>query len=534
MSVEQKLELFKLLVEMGFKEIEVGFPASSETEYLFVRKLVEGKLVPEDVTIQVLTQARLHIIERTFQSLAGADKVVINICNPTSPVQRDVVLKKNREETIRSALDSAQLIKSFKECSGIKALTLEYCPESFMATEPDFALEVCNAVIDLWRPKPDNEMIINLAATVEMSTPNIFADKVEWFCRNVHERETFIISVHTHNDRGTAVAAAELAVMAGADRVEGSLFGNGERGGNMDTVTMALNLFGQGVDPCLDITDIDRIVKIYTRCTGMAVPPRHPYAGELVFTAFSGSHQDAIRKALKEFEFSKQTNWNIPYLVIDPKDIGRSDSSIIRINSQSGKSGAAYVMEKEFGIILPHWFQPDFGRAVQSLAERWGKELAPANIVDCFQKEYLEYVFPYRLKKLYTRTNDGPEDARVGVTASIATPDKSILFDELGASVLEAFIIGLQKNIGIKIDIVEHEENSMLRGGDVLFAAYTAVKDETGRVSLGAGIDKSAALASVKSVLSAVNRILPKKNNPRKMLRKPLSERDIPVILKNT
>jgi 2-isopropylmalate synthase len=485
MTLKQKTNMFKMLLEMGFKEIEIGFPASSETEFRFVRKLLNEKMIPGDVVIQVLTQARPALIERTFKALAGSNRVIINICNPTSPVQREFVLQKSKEETIKNAVESVMLIKALSASSKINLVGLEYCPESFMSTEQDFALDICNAVIDAWQPQVNNKMIINLAATVEMCTPNIFADSIELFCRNVHNRESLDISVHAHNDRGTAVAATELALMAGAERVEGTLFGNGERCGNTDIITMALNMLGQGIDPCLNITDIGNIKNTYNINTGMEVHPRHPYAGELAFTTFSGSHQDAISKVLKKCEQSKQNKWNIPYLAIDPKDIGRSYGSIIRINSQSGKGGAAYIMEKEFGISLPCWFQADFGKAVKSLADQWGKELLPANVVDCFVKEYLGNVFPYRLKTFCTQAKDAEKNSKINITAGVVLAEKSIIFTESGGTPLEAFVKGLIKNTGLKITVARHEENSIVRFGEVMSAAYIEIKDEKDCVSFG-------------------------------------------------
>lgn len=391
MNVEKKLALFQLLVKMGFKEIEVGFPAASETEFRFVRTLIEGNHIPDSVTIQVLTQGRQNLIECTMDSLRGARSAIVNLYYPTSKVQREMVLGKNTGELLAAIRESVDAIKVLGNTLDGTSVRLEYCPESFMGTELDFALEACHAAMDAWQPSPGNKMIVNLPATVEVSTPNIFADRVEWICRSLRDRDAIMVSVHTHNDRGTAVAAGELAVMAGAERVEGTLFGSGERSGNMDSITMALNLFSQGVDPELDLSDITAVRKVYERCTGIPVPQHHPYAGAGVFATFSGAHQDAVRKALDARAHAPAEAWNIPYLPIDPQDIGRGDEPIVRISSQSGKGGIGYIMKKYFGIDIPAEIQRDFTRHVKIIAEQTGRELAPQDVLEIFKRDYPRY-----------------------------------------------------------------------------------------------------------------------------------------------
>ncbi|HMK50379.1 MAG TPA: 2-isopropylmalate synthase, partial [Thermodesulfovibrionales bacterium] len=389
MSLEEKLELFRLLVDMGFKEIEVGFPSASQIEFEFLRTLIERDLVPDNVTLQVLTQARGRLIEKTFESLQGVRSAVVHLYNSTSELQRRVVFRMSRSEIIELAVRGTALIREMAENMPGSEILFEYTPESFTGTEPDFALEICEAVMDVWEPAAGRKILLNLPATVEMSTPNTYADMIEWFCRHIKDRGKVVISTHAHNDRGTAVAATELAIMAGAERVEGTLFGNGERTGNVDIVALAMNLFSQGIDPELDLSDIDRIVDICERCTRIPVHVRHPYAGELVYTAFSGSHQDAINKGMSANKEEKPSCWEVPYLPIDPADVGRTYESIIRINSQSGKGGVAYLMEKEYGFSLPAAIRPEFGTVIQTLSDRTGKEVSPDMIWHAFEDEYL-------------------------------------------------------------------------------------------------------------------------------------------------
>ncbi|MGB8247710.1 MAG: 2-isopropylmalate synthase, partial [Chlorobium sp.] len=420
MSVDEKVAMFQLLVSIGFKEIEVGFPSASATEFAFVRRLVEQHLIPDDVTIQVLTQAREHLIRKTFEAVRGTDRAIVHLYNSTSRQQRDVVFRKNREEIKAIAVEGTKLVRRLKEESGNSGIRFEYTPESFTGTELDYALEVCHAVMDAWGVGPEDSIIINLPSTVEMSRPNIYADRIEWFCRNIKNRDAVLISVHAHNDRGTAVATAEFAMMAGADRVEGALFGNGERCGNMDIVTMALNLFSQGVDPELDFSDLPRIREVYRKCTRMDVHARHPYAGELVYTAFSGSHQDAISKGMKAHQGSQDGIWDVPYLPIDPQDVGCNYEAIVRINSQSGKGGVAYVLELDYGIQIPKWMQPDFAEAVQAVADRTGEELSPERIHELFHEEYVKLKEPFVLKKCHISWDD-EDPGRIDEEATIIT-----------------------------------------------------------------------------------------------------------------
>ena len=508
MSVDKKLEMFSLLVNMGFKEIEVGFPSASETEYKFMRKLIEEKLIPEDVTVQVLTQAREHLIRRTFESLEGAKKAIIHLYNSTSTAQREVVFNKSKDEIRKIAVEGARLIKTLAQGPGSSGFRLEYSPESFTGTEPDYALDVCRAVIDAWQPTTKNRIIINLPSTVEMSTPNVFADRIEWFCRNVGRREAVTISVHTHNDRGTAVASAELAVMAGADRVEGALFGNGERSGNMDIITMALNLYSRGVDPELNISDINKIKDVYSRCTGLEVNPRHPYAGELVYTAFSGSHQDAISKGMKAYAASSGETWDVPYLPIDPGDIGRTYESIIRINSQSGKGGIAYVLETEFGYQIPKWMQPDFGRVIQKLADITGKELSTQEIFDSFRKEYMDNKGIFHLESCRVDMDKTGTSDTARVRAVLRSDNGCREFETSGNGPLDAFAKGLQEIAGKPFTVSNYSEHALSKGSDSPAAAYIAVRNEKGAEFFAAWTDTNIAVASMNALLNALNKML--------------------------
>ncbi len=398
MSLEKKLEMFALLTHIGFKEIEVGFPAASQVEYDFTRMLIEKKLIPKGVLIQVLTQARESLIRKTFESLKGVKEAVVHLYNSTSTLQRRTVFKMSRKEIVDLAIQGAKLLKQEEKKYPETIFRYEYSPESFTGTELSFALEICEAVMGVLQPTPENKMIINLPATVELSTPNIYADQIEWFCSNMADRESAIISIHAHNDRGCAVAASELALMAGGERVEGTLFGNGERTGNVDLVTLALNLFTQGIDPELDLSDINGLIDTYERVCRLPVHPRHPYAGELVYTAFSGSHQDAINKGMHEYVETDSGVWEVPYLTIDPSDVGRTYESIIRINSQSGKGGVAYVLEKDFGFKLPKAMQPEFGKIIQAVTDREGRELLYSEIFSAFENEYLTLNYPIRTR----------------------------------------------------------------------------------------------------------------------------------------
>jgi 2-isopropylmalate synthase len=505
MGVQEKLEMFRLLVAMGFKEIEVAFPSASQVEFDFVRSLIDGKHIPDDVTIQVLTPAREHLIRRTFEALKGVKHAIAHVYNSTSTIQREVVFRKDKAGITAIAVEAASLMAELREQMGDSRIQFEYSPESFTGTELEYALEICQAVMDVWQPTRDDPVIINLPATVEMSTPNVYADRIEWFSRHIGNRESVIVSVHTHNDRGTAVAAAELAVMAGAQRVEGALFGNGERTGNMDIVTMALNLFSHGVDPRLDLSALDCIQETYARCTRMAVHPRHPYAGNLVYTAFSGSHQDAIGKGLKAQGSVKDKPWDVPYLPIDPKDVGRTYESIIRINSQSGKGGIASVMERDWGYKIPKGMQPDFARVVQERTEAAGRELSTKEVRDCFVKAYLRQDGAYHMQRCSVRTEDNGRKETI-LHATIGAEARKVSIRAQGNGPVDAFVRGLHKYFEIPIEIVLYEEHALATGADAEAVAYIGIRGDDGATAFGVGVDTDISTASIKAVLSAINR----------------------------
>ncbi len=461
MSPSQKLEMFKLLVDVGFKEIEVGFPAASAPDFDFVRQLIEEDLIPDDVTIQVLTQAREPLIARSFESLKGAKKAIVHLYNSTSTVQREQVFKKSREEIKAIAIQGAQWVKEMASQQPDTHWSFQYSPESFTGTEMDYALEVCDAVINVWQPTPDNKVIINLPATVEVSTPNVYADQIEWINDNISHREAVRISLHTHNDRGCGVAAAELGVLAGADRIEGTLLGNGERTGNMDIVTMAMNIYSQGIDPELNLSDMDRIISTVERCTQLAVHPRHAYAGELVFAAFSGSHQDAINKCMSiDAEQRKEdpdAHWQVAYLPIDPRDLGRSYQQVIRINSQSGKGGVAYVLEQDYGIQMPRWMQVDFSPHIQAFAEKSEAEVGPQVIHDIFSSTYLNPQHAVNIES-YQLNREGSIDT---LQAQLKTQNQILELNGKGKGVLDAFVKGLSAAIGHDIVLIDYTEHAL-------------------------------------------------------------------------
>ncbi|MBF0287642.1 MAG: 2-isopropylmalate synthase [SAR324 cluster bacterium] len=507
MTIEQKLEIFNLLVALGFKEIEIGFPAAADVEFAFLRKLVEDHLIPEDVTIQVLTQTRAHLIEKTFEAIQGVPRAIVHLYNSTSTVQRRVVFDSNRKGIIGIAVEGAELAHACaKSLQGTKIM-FQYSPESFTGTELDFAVEICEAVMGVWQPTSDEPVILNLPATVEMSTPNIFADQIEWFGKHLQNREAVILSVHTHNDRGTGVAASELALMAGAQRVEGTLFGNGERTGNLDIVTMALNMFSQGVDPKLDFSDIQKIVAVYEQCTGMFVHPRHPYAGDLVYTAFSGSHQDAIRKGMLAHKKQESTNWEVPYLPINPQDVGRTYESIIRINSQSGKGGVAYVMEQEFGYQLPKAMHSEFAEVIQHVSEKTGEEVSSSVIARCFHEEYLLLNQPMVLNNCQIHTTSSNTDSLVTtkVCALIQVDHQEQSFIGTGNGPIDAFCNAIRKNQDIDFKLVSYHEHALEEGSSAHAVAYVQIESGEKKY-FGVGKDTNISLASIKSVLSAVNR----------------------------
>ena len=511
MDLPKKWEMFSLLVELGFREIEVGFPSASETDYEFVRFLIEGGRLPEDVTIQVLTPARPELIRRTVTALEGVGRAVIHLYNSTSRLQRRVVFRKGKDQIKDLAVLGAKVIREEARRLAGSDILFEYSPESFMATEPDFAVAICEAVAEVWEPSPDRRVILNLPLTVEMATPNVYADQIEWFCGHIRDRESYIISVHAHNDRGTAVAATELALMAGAERVEGTLFGNGERTGNVDIVTLALNLYTQGIDPGIDLSDIDRIVAVSKRCTAIPVHVRHPYAGELVYTAFSGSHQDAISKGMKALVDENNPLWEVPYLPIDPADVGRTYESIIRINSQSGKAGAAYIMDREFGFQLPKEMHPDFGAAVQRLSEELGREVLPGEIRKVFEETYVNSNGPIELRRVRTLRGDGSLGAvrsAVVVEGEVSIMGNVRPISGRGNGPIDAFCNSLMDICGCRFRLAAYHEHAIERGSGARAAAYIRVEDDHGGVFWGVGIDPDIEIASCKAVVVAVNRMI--------------------------
>ena len=500
MNVSQKLELFHALVKCGFKEIEVGFPSASNTEFTFNRRLIEERRAPDDVWLQVLVQAREDLIERTFESLVGAKKVIIHMYNSTSPAQRRVVFGMSKEQIVQVAVRGAELItERLPRLKGTEVM-LQYSPESFSATEVEFAKEISEAVMNVWQPTPERKMILNLPDTVEVAMPNVYADQIEWICRNIRNRDSLIVSLHTHNDRYTGVAATELGLLAGADRVEGTLFGNGERTGNLDIVTVALNFYMHGIDPKLDFTDMNAIVEVYERCTGMSVPARHPYAGELVFTAFSGSHQDAIKKGLAEWERGGRAHWDVPYLTIDPNDISRQYREVIRVNSQSGKGGVAYLLESEFGIQLPKDMQREFGPIANEEVDRLGREVSGAELKDMFWREYIERAKPWELQSFETESKNGVVRCR----AQLTRDGKVVEFSGEGNGPLAALVHGFGKAGIPRFEITNYSEHALSAGEEASAIAYIQVKHADGRTRWGAGVDTNIELASVRAVLSAL------------------------------
>ncbi|SDO82290.1 2-isopropylmalate synthase [Desulforhopalus singaporensis] len=509
MNLEKKLEMFRLITGMGFKEIEVGFPSASEVEYEFTRVLIEQNLIPEDVVIQVLTQAREHLIHKTFESIKGAREVIVHLYNSTSVLQRRTVFRMNRREIVELAVKGAQLLKEEEKKYPETRFRYEYSPESFTGTELEFALEVCERVMEVLQPTKENRLIINLPATVELATPNIYADQIEWFCRNMTDRESAIISLHTHNDRGCAVAATELALMAGGERVEGTLFGNGERTGNVDIVTLALNMFTQGVDPELDLSDINKLIDVYERICRLPVHPRHPYAGELVYTAFSGSHQDAINKGMQAYQDGDSGRWAVPYLPIDPSDVGRTYESIIRINSQSGKGGVAYVMDKDFGFKLPKSMHPEFGNVIQRVTDKEGRELQRREIFKTFEQEYLKIDTPYKLKGFHVAKRhisaEIPE-SRAEIEATLSIDGRDVEIFAKGNGPLDAFCTALKENITGDFRLTSYHEHALEGGSSANAAAYIEIRYPDGLKAWGIGVDTDIIVASIKAVLSSLNR----------------------------
>lgn len=508
MVVEEKIEFFNMLVKLGFKEIEIGFPAASQIEFDFLRQLAERKMIPDDVRVQVLVQCREHLIKRTFEAIQGIKKVVVHIYNSTSTLQRDVVFHKDKEEIKQIAIEGTELVKKYaKDYDG--DLLLEYSPESFTGTELDYALEVCTAVQDTWgQATPERPIIFNLPSTVEMTTPNVYADQIEWMNKHFKDRDSIILSVHPHNDRGTGIAATELALLAGADRVEGTLFGNGERTGNVDIMTLAYNMFSQGINPELEIEDVRGIAEVYERCTKMDIHPRHPYAGKLVFTAFSGSHQDAINKGMQALKERGGDVWEVPYLPIDPSDIGRVYEPIVRINSQSGKGGVAFVMDTFYGFKLPKGMHKEFADVIQKISERQG-EVAPEQIMDEFRKCYLDRKEPMHFRKGQITDTEVEKDVYATLVKVIYTDhgiEKS--FEGVGNGPIDAVQRGLEDVLGIQIKVLDYNEHALSAGSNAQAVSYIHLMDKnSGRVTYGVGISSNITRASIRGIFSAVNRL---------------------------
>jgi 2-isopropylmalate synthase len=505
MGVDRKNRMFNLLVKLGFKEIEVAFPAASQTDFDFVRSIIESGAIPDDVAIQVLTQCRSELIERTFEAVKGAKNVILHFYNSTSTLQRDVVFRSDRAGIIRIATDAAAQIKALAAKAPETNFTFEYSPESFTGTELDYALEICEAVKAVIQPTPQKKLILNLPATVEMATPNVHADQFEWFGRNISDRDSVLLSIHPHNDRGTAVAAAELALMAGADRVEGTLFGNGERTGNVDIVTMALNLFTQGVDPELDLRDVNEIRSVAEYCTQLPVHERHPYVGELVYTAFSGSHQDAIKKGFDAQEKRNDPLFQVPYLPIDPKDVGRDYEAVIRINSQSGKGGIAYILQADHGLDLPRPLQIAFSKIAQEQMDEEGKELTSAVLWSLFSKTYLLSDAPLEL--ITHKTFPAAQGSRT-LTAELKQDGAIRTIEGVGNGPIDAFVDALKTTYGVEFSFLDYHEHAVGRGANATAACYVQLQDEKGRAVHGVGIDPNIVMASLKAVLSGMQRVM--------------------------
>ncbi len=508
MVVEEKIEMFQFLVDLGFKDIEIGFPAASQIEFDFLRQLIDRKMIPDDVRVQVLTQCREELIDRTFESIEGCKQAIVHIYNSTSTLQRDVVFNMDREQIIDIAVKGTEMVKE-RAAKFPGKIILEYSPESFTGTELDFALDICTAVQRTWGATKDDPIIINLPSTVEMNTPNVYADQIEWMNKHFENRESIILSVHPHNDRGTGVASAELSLLAGADRVEGTLFGNGERTGNVDVLNIAYNMFSQGINPELNIEHVNDIIEIYERCCKIPIHPRHPYAGKLVFTAFSGSHQDAINKGVAAMKERNNQFWQVPYLPIDPADIGREYEPIVRINSQSGKGGVAFVMDTYFGFKLPKGMHKEFAKVIQAVSEKQG-EVAPEQIMDCFREEYLNKKEPIHFRQL--RVDDLSDvvqsefDTRVTVTYT--DHDEKKVFEAVGNGPIDAVQRGLQEELGVRIKVLDYEEHALQSGANSQAAAYIHLLDaDDGRVTYGVGVSSNITRASVRAIFSAINRL---------------------------
>ena len=501
MSLEQKLDFFKLLVQLGFKEIEVGFPAASETEYTFLRTLIENDMIPDDVTVQVLTQSREHIIRKTFEALKGCKNAIVHLYNSTSLAQREQVFKKSKEEILKIAVDGAILFENIAKEMGIN-YRYEYSPESFTGTEPEYALEVCNAVLDVWKPTPDRKAIINLPVTVELSSPHVYADQVEYMCDNLKYRDSVVVSLHPHNDRGCAVADSELGILAGADRIEGTLFGNGERTGNVDIVTLAMNMYTQGIDPQLDFSNMPNIVSVYERNTGMTVYDRQPYAGKLVFAAFSGSHQDAIAKGMQYRTDNNCDTWTVPYLPIDPGDVGRQyETDVIRINSQSGKGGIGYLLEHQFGYDLPKKMREDVGYTVKSISDHAHAELSPDEVLKAFTDNYININTPIKLIDYHFFRS---ENIKVMLTVEMNGEIKEVIANGNGR--LDAVSNAVRDSLGVSFSELTYEEHALTIGSSSQAISYVGITLDNGKLVWGAGVNDDIIAASINALFSAINR----------------------------
>jgi 2-isopropylmalate synthase len=505
MNVQEKHEMFQLLCRIGFKEIEIGFPSASDTEFAFTRELIEKGLIPEDVSVQVLVQAREHLIRRTIDSLKGARRAIVHLYTPTNPAQREIVFKLSKEEVLEMAVNGTRLIRELTDALPDTQWQLEFSPETFVLTEPDYALEVCEAVAKAWGASRKRQIILNLPLTVEAGTPNTHADQIEWFCRHLSHREMVIVSLHTHNDRGTGVAATELGLMAGADRVEGTLFGNGERTGNLDIVTVALNMFSHGIDPHLDFRNLGAIREVYERVTRMSVHDRHPYGGDLVFTAFSGSHQDAIKKGMdRRAKMGPGALWDVPYLTIDPMDIGRSYEAIIRINSQSGKGGVAYVLDREFGFDLPKLMHPEVGNLIGKHADKLSKELSPAEIHDCFRANFVNVSVPLELVSF---SSSPVNKQTVRCEAEVRRDGKVLTLTGEGNGPISALVHALESMGWANFSLKDYRSHALTAGSESSAAAYVSLQSKDGRTVWGCGVDANIELAGLKALVSAANRL---------------------------
>ena len=503
MNISEKLDFFDCLVGIGFKEIEVGFPSASDTEYQFIRRLIKENRIPQDVTIQVLVQAREHLIKKTFSSLEGARSAIVHLYNSTSPLQRKVTFNKSKEEIKAIATEGAELVKSLSKSLKKTKIRFQYSPESFSDTEIDYSLEVCEAVMNVWEPSPQNPIILNLPATVEVSTPNVYADQIEYFCNNISKRDSVLISLHTHNDRGTGIAATELGLLAGADRVEGTLFGNGERTGNVDIVTIALNMLTQGIEPELDFSNINSVMREVEYCNQLPVHPRHPYAGDLVFTAFSGSHQDAIKKGFQAIKKSNDPKWEVPYLPIDPADLGRNYEAVVRINSQSGKGGVAFLLEKDHGVSLPRRLQISLSQKIQKLADESGKEISSSEIWDIFEKSYLQPVNNFS----YIKHASSSKQEMHSLELTMNMNDRETIIQGSGNGPIDSFINGLSNEVGVNIKVADYHQSAISSGSDAKAAAYIELENN-GETFWGVGIHPNTTRASFDAIIVGLSKLL--------------------------